>query len=73
VTPDARAASRHGHGPRLDEQLDQRLSHQNAATNRPPQAARRDALQSRVKLIRRRFNADAPRLGVDIVAEGDVR
>jgi predicted transcriptional regulator len=57
----------------LDEQLDQRLSHQNAATNRPPQAARRDALQSRVKLIRRRFNADAPRLGVDIVAEGDVR
>ena len=67
MSPDARAASRHGHGPRLDEQLDQRLSHQNTATNRPPQAARREALQSAVKLVRRRFGAGAARWASEIM------
>lgn len=67
MTPDERAASRHGHGPRSDEQLDQRLSHQNTATDRPPQAARHEALQSAVKLIRRRFGAGAARWASEIM------
>jgi hypothetical protein len=70
VTPDERAASRHGHGPRLDEQLDQRLRSKNTAERRPSQVARRKDPQFAVKLIRRRFGADTACIGANIIAEG---
>ena len=59
--------------PRSSELLCRRLKIENTATQRHSQAARREALQSAVKLIRRRFGAGAARIGADIIAKGDGR
>jgi hypothetical protein len=59
--------------PRSSELLCRRLKIENKATRRQSQAARREALQSAVKLIRRSFAAGCARVGADIIAEGDVR
>ena len=48
--------------PRSSELLCRRLKIENTATRRQSQAARREALQSVVKLIRRRFGAGAARI-----------
>jgi|HubBroStandDraft_4_1064222.scaffolds.fasta_scaffold908839_2 hypothetical protein len=56
--------------PRSSELLWRRLKIENTATRRQSQAARREALQSAVKLIRRRFGADTACIGANIIAEG---
>jgi hypothetical protein len=59
--------------PRSSELLCRRLKIEITATRRQSQAARREALQSAVTLIRRRFGAGALRIGAEIIAEGDGR
>jgi hypothetical protein len=58
--------------PRSSELLCRRPKIEITATQRQSQAARREALQSAVKLICRRFGANAAHIGADI-AEGDGR
>jgi hypothetical protein len=53
--------------PRSSELLSRRLKIANTAIRRQSQAARRKALQSAVKLIRRRFCADAARWASEIM------
>ena len=53
--------------PRSSELLWRRLKIENTATWRQSQAARREALQSAVKLIRRRFGAGTARWASEIM------
>jgi hypothetical protein len=53
--------------PRSPELLCRRLRSENTATGRQSQVARREDLQSGVKLIRRRFGADAARSASEIM------
>ena len=52
--------------PRSSELLCRRLKIENTTTRRQSQAARREALQSAVKLVRRRFGAGAARWASEI-------
>ena len=56
--------------PRSSELLRRRLRSKNTADRRPSQAPRREALQSAVKPMRRRFGADTACIGANIIAEG---
>jgi hypothetical protein len=53
--------------PRSSELLSRRLKIENTAVRRQSQAARREALQSAVKLIRRRFGAGIARWASEIM------
>jgi hypothetical protein len=68
VTDSGRAAPvGTGRGPRSSELLCRRLRSENTATRLQSQVTRREALQSTVNLIRRRFGAGAARRPSEIM------